>query len=46
MKKLGKKKSLMSSWEGLYLFMGYVDEHISMGQNDGRRKCIIKGKDE
>jgi hypothetical protein len=46
MKKPGKKKFLMSSWEGFYLFVGYVDEQISMGQDDGIRKCIIKGKDE
>jgi hypothetical protein len=46
MKKPSKKKSMMSSWEGLYLFLGYVDEQISMGQDDGIRKCIIKGKDE
>jgi hypothetical protein len=26
MKKLSKNKSLMSNWEGLYLFVGYVDE--------------------
>jgi hypothetical protein len=26
MKKLGKKKSFTKSWEGLYLFVGYVDE--------------------
>jgi len=26
MKKLGKKKALTGSWEGPYLFVGYVDE--------------------
>jgi hypothetical protein len=26
MKKLGKKKSLIGNWEGLYLYVGYVDE--------------------
>jgi hypothetical protein len=25
-KKLGEKKALIGSWEGLYLFVGYVDE--------------------
>jgi hypothetical protein len=26
MKKPGKKKALISNWEGPYLFVGYVDE--------------------
>jgi hypothetical protein len=46
MKKLGKKKALIGSWEGLYLFVGYVDEQGVLEQDDGRKKCIIKGKDE
>ncbi len=44
MKKLGKKKALTGSWEGPYLFVGYVDEQGGLEQDDGRRKCIIKGK--
>jgi len=46
MKKLGKKKALMGSWEGPYLFVGYVDEHVGMEHDDGRRKCIIREEDE
>ncbi len=46
MKKLGKKKLFTNSWEGPYLFVGYVDEQENVGHDDGRRKCIIKGKDE
>ncbi len=45
MKKLGKK-ALTGSWEGPYLFLGYVDEQGGLEQDDGKRKCIIKGKDE
>jgi len=26
--------------------MGYVDEQGGLEQDDGKRKCIIKGKDE
>jgi hypothetical protein len=41
----GKKKALMGSWVGPYLFVGYVDEEVGMEHDDGRRKCISKGKD-
>ncbi len=46
MKKPSKKKVLIGSWEGPYLFVGYVDEQVGVEQDDGIRKCIIKGKDE
>jgi hypothetical protein len=46
MKKLGKKKVWIGSCEGPYLFVGYVDEQVGVEQDDGKRKCIIKGKDE
>jgi hypothetical protein len=46
MKKIGNKKSLIGNWEGIYLFVGYVDEHHGVGQDDGKKKCIIRGKDE
>jgi hypothetical protein len=46
MKKPSKKKALIGIWEGLYLFVGYVDEQGILEQDDGIRKCIIKGKDE
>jgi hypothetical protein len=46
MKKPVKKKSSIGNCEGFYLFMGYVDEQIGVGQDDGKKKCIIRGKDE
>jgi hypothetical protein len=46
MKKLSKKKVLTRSWEGPYLFVGYVDEQGGLEQDHGKIKCIIKGKDE
>ncbi len=46
MKKLGKKKVLIGSWQGPYLFVGYVDEEVGVEQDYGRKKCVIKGKDE
>jgi hypothetical protein len=46
MKKPNYKKSMTRSWEGLYLFVGYVDEQENVGHDDGRQKCIIGGEDE
>jgi hypothetical protein len=46
MKKPSKKKHLIGSWEGPCLFVGYVDEQVGVEQDDGKRKCIIKSKDE
>jgi hypothetical protein len=45
MKKLGKKKSLLASWEGLYLVAGYKDGKGCPEQDDGAKICIIKDKD-
>ncbi len=42
--KLGKKKSLLKSWEGPYLFVRYLDGKGSTGQDEGLT-CIIKGGD-
>jgi hypothetical protein len=44
MKKLGKKNSLTSSWEGPFLFMKYLDGNGFMGQDEGGRICVIKGE--
>jgi hypothetical protein len=46
MKKTSNKKSSTGNWEGIYLFVGYVDEQVGVGQDDDKKKCIIKGKDE
>ncbi len=46
MKKLGKKKSLTSSWEGPFLFMKYLDGNELLEQDEGGRIRVIKGMDE
>jgi hypothetical protein len=46
MKKLGKKKSLASSWEGPYLFVRYLDGHGFLEQDEGRKVYVVKGKNE
>ncbi len=46
MKKLGKKRSLTSSWEGPFLFMKYLDGNEFLEQDEAGRICVIKGKDE
>jgi hypothetical protein len=46
MKKPSKKKSLIGNWEGTYVFVGDVDEQVGVGQDDGKNKWIIRGKDE
>ncbi len=46
MKMPSKKKALMGSWEGPYLFVGYVNEQVGMEHDDGKIKCIIRGEDE
>jgi hypothetical protein len=46
MKKLGKKESLASSWEGLFLFMKYLDNNEFQEQDEGGTICVLKGKDE
>jgi hypothetical protein len=46
MKKPRKKKSLMGSWEGPYLFVGYLNQYENTTQHEEGWKCIIEGKDE
>ncbi len=46
MKKLGKKKSLVFSWERPFLFVNYLDGNVFMEQNEGGRICVVKGKEE
>jgi hypothetical protein len=46
MKKLGKKRSMTSSWKGHILFMKYLDGNRFMEQDEGGKICVIKGKDE
>jgi hypothetical protein len=46
MKKPGKKKSLVSSWERPFLFMNYLDGNGFMEQNERRKICVVKGKEE
>jgi len=37
MKKPCNKKSSTWNWEGTYLFVKYVDEHVGVGQDDGKK---------
>jgi hypothetical protein len=46
MKKLCKKKSFASSWEGPYLFVKYLDGHGFLEQDEGWRVGVVKGKNE
>lgn len=46
MKKLGKKKSLASSWEHPFMFVRYLDGHGFLEQDEGGRVCVVKGKDD
>jgi hypothetical protein len=46
MNKPRKKKSLVSNWEGSFLFMNYLDGNGFMEQDEGKRMCVIKGKEE
>jgi hypothetical protein len=38
--------SLVSSWEGLFLFIRYLDGHGFLDRDEGGRVCVIKGKDD
>ncbi len=42
MKKLGKKKALITSWEGPYQFIGHVDGKGDFDFEEGNKVCIIK----
>jgi hypothetical protein len=46
MKKLGKKSSLVSSWERPFLFVNYLDGNGFMEQDEKGRICVVKGKEE
>ncbi len=46
MNKLGKKKSLVSSWEGPFLFLNYLDGIEFMEQDEGERMCVVKSREE
>jgi hypothetical protein len=41
MEKLGKKKSLASSWEGPFLFVKYFDGNGFMDQDEGGKKIAM-----
>jgi hypothetical protein len=45
MKKLMKKKALISSWEGPYQFVGHADENGNVDFEEGSMLCIIKDGD-
>jgi len=45
MKKLGKKKTLTSSWEGPYQVVGHVDGNGNVDFEEGNKLCIIKDGD-
>jgi hypothetical protein len=45
-KKPAKNKSLTSSWESLFMFVKYLDGNGFLEHNEGRRICMIKGKEE
>jgi hypothetical protein len=46
MKKPEKKKSLVFSLEGPFLFMKYLDNNGFHEQDEGGTICVIKCKDE
>jgi hypothetical protein len=46
MNKAGKKKSLVSSWEGPFLFLNYLDGNGFMEQDEKGRMCFVKGKEK
>jgi len=46
MKKLGKKKPFTYSWEGPYTFVRHINGHGFLEQDEGRRICVVKGKNE
>jgi hypothetical protein len=44
MEKLGKKKSLVSTWEGPFLFLNYFDDNGFMGQDEGVECVLLKAR--
>lgn len=45
MKKLGKQKSLISSWKRPILFVNYLDRKDFLKQDERGHICVIKGQD-
>ncbi len=45
MKKPGKNKSTVTSWEGPYQFVGYKDGKGCQEQDQGVRNYILRDKD-
>jgi len=45
MKKLGKIKALIASWEGPYQFIGHTDGKGNLDFEEGYRLCIIQDAD-
>jgi hypothetical protein len=45
MKKPGKKKALVASWEGPYQFIGHTDGKGNLDFEEGYRMCIIQDAD-
>jgi hypothetical protein len=46
MNKPRKKKSLVYSWEQPFLFLNYLDGNEFMEQDEGKRMCVVKSKEE
>jgi hypothetical protein len=46
MKKPRKKKSLTSSWEGPYWFVGYSNENGDDEFDEGNKLCIVRDANE
>jgi hypothetical protein len=45
MKKLGKRRALIASWEGPYQFVGHADGKGNSDFEEGYRICIIQNAD-
>jgi len=45
MKKPGKKKALITNWEGPYLFVAHIDGIGNLDFEEGSRVCIVQDAD-
>jgi hypothetical protein len=45
MKRPGKKRTLVASWEGPYQFVGHVDGKGNYDFEEGYRLCIVQDAD-
>jgi hypothetical protein len=45
MKKPGKRRALIASWEGPYRFIGHTDEKGNLDFEEGCRMCIVQDAD-